>query len=548
MLSASDQRPDSESLPTLRFVTAGSVDDGKSTLIGRLLFDSKGIFEDHLAGVRTASKRYGTTGGDLDLALLTDGLKAEREQGITIDVAYRYFATPHRKFIIADCPGHEQYTRNMATGASTADLGIVLVDATKGVLTQTRRHAFILTLLGVRHLVLAVNKMDRAGWDSAVFDRIASEFQHFVRSFGPRDVTPIPLSALTGDNVTTRSAQTPWYTGPTLLEHLERVDVRRRDVGAFRLPVQLVSRPDASFRGYMGQIAGGMLKPGDSVVVLPAGTRSTVEQVYHASQSVESVQSGQAVTVTLTSEIDASRGDTMVRAPEPPPIVGTRLEATLVWLGTSSLVEGRSYRLKHTTRLTTATVRIRQRIDVNTLERSTARTLDANEIAEVSVTTAFPLVFDAYATNASTGAFILIDRETHNTVAAGMILGAGREVDRTGPVTDSDRAWRLGHRGLIVSLRSAEPGRAEDVASRLERLVFESGGLASVVDSSASQSAVEALAGAGLLVIRVGWGSGVPVELDAIVSDDQSQRASLLLEQLRRSDAFKPPMSEEMSI
>jgi bifunctional enzyme CysN/CysC len=535
-------------LPTLRFVTAGSVDDGKSTLIGRLLFDSKGIFEDHLAGVRTASKRYGTTGGDLDLALLTDGLKAEREQGITIDVAYRYFATPNRKFIIADCPGHEQYTRNMATGASTADLGIVLVDATKGVLTQTRRHAFILTLLGVRHLVLAVNKMDRANWDAATFDRIAAEFQHFVRSFGPRDVTPIPLSALTGDNVTTRSDQTAWYTGPTLLEHLERVDVRKRETGAFRLPIQLVSRPDASFRGYMGQVAGGTLKPGDSVVILPAGTRSTVDRIHRASTAAQIIGAGDAVTVTLTSEIDASRGDTIIRADEPAPHVGTRLEAKLVWLSTTPLVEGRSYRLKHTTRLTTATVRIRQRIDVNTLERSTVRTLEANEIAEVAVTTAFPLVFDAYDTNAATGAFILIDRETHNTVAAGMISGAGRDIDRSGPVTDAERAWRLGHRGLVVSLVSHQPGRAEDVATRLERLVFESGGLAAVVDSSQHEATIDAVASAGLLVVRVGPGAGLTIDVDAIASDDAAGVASALLDQLRRSDAFNPPASEDVSI
>ncbi len=484
----------------LRLVTCGSVDDGKSTLIGRLLFDAKGIFEDQLDSITTASARYGTTGGGLDLALLTDGLKAEREQGITIDVAYRYFATPARKFIIADTPGHEQYTRNMATGASTADLAILLIDARHGVVTQTRRHAFIVSLLGIRHVVLAINKMDLVGWKQNVFEKIRADFAPVAAELNITHLTPIPMSALNGDNVTAASAHTPWYAGPTLLHHLESVDASpaSEEACGFRLPVQIVSRPNLNFRGYMGTVAGGSVSPGDSVVVLPAGTRATVDKVFDADGPVQQLTDGRAGTITLLGEFDASRGDTIASLASAPS-VASRILAHLVWFSLDPLVQKKSYRIKHTTRVHGAAVTdIRHKIDVNTLAKSPAGSLSVNDIAVVEIDCTGPLVFDSYSQNRSTGGFILIDRETNNTVAAGMIIAAIETAAGRGPVTPLERSIRLNQQPTLIELQGGTDATRRDVADALERILFDAGHLAAI---SSDRSAQAALLAAGLIAI-----------------------------------------------
>jgi bifunctional enzyme CysN/CysC len=420
----------------LRFATAGSVDDGKSTLIGRLLYDSKAIFEDQLEQVSEATKRRGTGvngNGDsegVDLALLTDGLRAEREQGITIDVAYRYFATPRRKFIIADTPGHEQYTRNMVTGASTADLSIVLVDARNGVVEQSRRHAYISSLLRIPHLVLAVNKMDLVGWDEEVFDRIVEDFEDFSSQLDITDITAIPLSALEGDNVVDRSPNMPWYQGPPLLWHLERVNIASdRNLADIRFPVQWVIRPGGSsdYRAYAGQVAGGVLRPGDEVVVLPSGKTSRIEAIDLAGEEIEQAYPPMSVAVRLADDIDVSRGD-MLCATEEAPAVSRDLEAIVCWMADAPLRERGRYVLKHTTRSTRALVdRVAYRVDVNTLRHDeTAGELGLNDIGRVHIRTGEPIVVDRYTRNRSTGSFILIDESTNDTVGAGLITGARR--------------------------------------------------------------------------------------------------------------------------
>ena len=424
----------------LRFLTCGSVDDGKSTLIGRLLYDSKSVFEDQLAAVERSSRHHGDE--RVNLALLTDGLRAEREQGITIDVAYRYFATPLRKFIIADAPGHKQYTRNMATGASTVDLAIVLVDARHGVIEQTRRHALIVSLLGIRNVVLAVNKMDLIGWDHQKFEAIKSDFLQFAAGLptplDPAAVLCVPMSALDGDNVVFTSERTPWYEGPALLEHLETVEVvRGRDSVGGRLPVQWVIRPQAShdvdFRGYAGQVAAGSFAVGDAVVALPSGKTSTIEKIsLGPGQPLERAAAGQSVVVTLADEIDVSRGDVLC-PPDDRPHVGQDVEATVVWMAEQPLRVGRKYGLKHTTRKARAVVReVRHRIDVSTgsIEEGVEE-LGLNEIGRISLRATLPLVYDDYGRCRATGSFILIDEATRNTVAAGMIVGpneSGEEV------------------------------------------------------------------------------------------------------------------------
>jgi bifunctional enzyme CysN/CysC len=413
----------------LRFATAGSVDDGKSTLIGRLLHDSKSIFEDQLEAVELSSKRRGDT--YVNLALLTDGLRAEREQGITIDVAYRYFATPRRKFIIADTPGHVQYTRNMVTGASTADLAIVLVDARKGVIEQSRRHAFLATLLGIRHLVLCVNKMDLVDWSQETFDHIAADFASFVDRIDSShevEVTPIPVSALNGDNVVEPSPNLAWYTGPPLLEHLEKVDVHDHDPQEGRFPVQYVIRPMSDehhdYRGYAGQVAGGAFHPGDDVVVLPSGLRSSIVAIDTLEGEVTEAFAPMAVTIRLADEIDNSRGDLLAPSDQAPQVTN-EFEADICWMVDRPLTAGGRYSIKHTTRATKAVVtEILHRLDVNTLgEDAEATELALNGIGRVQLRTATPLAIDPYSVNRITGSFILIDEATNATAGAGLIRG-----------------------------------------------------------------------------------------------------------------------------
>ncbi len=409
----------------LRFTTAGSVDDGKSTLIGRLLYDSRNVYEDQLESVTKASA--GRNAGAIDFSLLTDGLRAEREQGITIDVAYRYFATPRRKFIIADTPGHEQYTRNMVTGASTAELAIVLVDARKGLLPQSRRHAYIASLLGLRHVVIAVNKMDLVEYEQRVFDRIEADFRAFLAQFRSMEPYFIPISALAGDNVVAGSRNMPWFSGPSLLEYLETVPVGdAAQLSAFRFPVQRVVRPNQEFRGYAGTVASDRIRVGDPVAIFPSGRRSSIASISTFDGDVQQAETGEAVTLTLTDNVDVVRGD-MLAAANDPPEISNSIQATLVWLSDVPAELHKRYRLKHTTRQESAELKqIEYRININTLEREPAETLEMNAIAVANLETARPLYFDSYSTNRTTGSFILIDPVTNATVAAGMIVrGAG---------------------------------------------------------------------------------------------------------------------------
>ncbi|HVI06138.1 MAG TPA: sulfate adenylyltransferase subunit CysN, partial [Sphingomicrobium sp.] len=414
-----------QSLSLLRFITCGSVDDGKSTLIGRLLYDSKLLFEDQLSALASDSRKHGTQDESLDFALLVDGLSAEREQGITIDVAYRFFATDRRKFIVADTPGHEQYTRNMVTGASTADLAVILVDARKGVLSQTRRHSFLVKLLGIRHVVLAINKMDLVGYDQQVFDAIAADYAAFAEHAGIEAFTAIPISGLAGDNITGKSNAMPWYEGPALLEHLEEVPTQKRDATSepFRMAVQWVSRPDASFRGYAGRIASGYLRVGDPIVVLPAGRRSAVERIVTQGHDLKQAINGQSVTLTLADEIDCSRGDVIVSATAIPETT-SRIDATLVWMSEQNLVKHRSYWLKIGTQTSSANVDlVHSVIDIDGLAERAGEPLGLNDIGRVVIDLDRPIPALRYAQNRKLGGFILIDKLTNATVAAGLIEG-----------------------------------------------------------------------------------------------------------------------------
>jgi bifunctional enzyme CysN/CysC len=406
----------------LRFLTCGSVDDGKSTLIGRLLYDSKLLFEDHLAVLRKDSKKHGTTGGDIDFALLVDGLEAEREQGITIDVAYRFFSTDRRKFIVADTPGHEQYTRNMATGASNSELAVILVDARKGVLTQTRRHSYIAALLGIRHVVLAVNKIDLVDFSQPVFDAITAEFSEFASKLNFATLVAIPISARFGDNVIERSANTTWYRGPSLLEQLETVDVEsERANKPFRLPVQWVNRPHQNFRGFSGTVASGRIKPGDSVVVAQSGRWARVERIVTMDGDLDAAVPGEAVTLTLDREIDISRGD-LLCDPSARAEVTDQFAAHVLWMSEDELLPGRQYLVKIGARMVPASItELKHKVDVNTLEQLAAKTLALNEVGYCNISAAQPIAFDSYVENRDTGGFILIDRFTNATVAAGMI-------------------------------------------------------------------------------------------------------------------------------
>ncbi|MGB3804737.1 MAG: sulfate adenylyltransferase subunit CysN [Sphingopyxis granuli] len=429
----------------LRFITCGSVDDGKSTLIGRLLYDSKMIFEDQLAALEADSRRVGTQGQEIDFALLVDGLAAEREQGITIDVAYRFFTTEKRKFIVADTPGHEQYTRNMVTGASTADLAVILIDARKGVLTQTRRHSFLAHLLGIRHIVLAVNKMDLVGYDKAVFDRIALAYRAFASEIGITNFTAIPISGFKGDNITALSPNTPWFKGPALIEHLESVDVggAADEAKPFRMPVQWVNRPNLDFRGFSGQIASGRVAPGDAIRILPGGKTTTVSRIVTMDGDLSEAVAGQSVTLTLADEIDCSRGD-VIAAADAPPEAADQFEATLVWMADEAMIPGRAYWLKLATQSVSATVQApKYEINVNTLDRLAAKTLELNGIGVVEVSTDRPIVFEAYADNPTLGGFILIDKLTNATVAAGMLHFSLRRAQNVHwQATDIDREMR----------------------------------------------------------------------------------------------------------
>ena len=415
----------------LRFITCGSVDDGKSTLIGRLLYDSKMIFEDQLATLEADSKRVGTQGQQIDFALLVDGLAAEREQGITIDVAYRFFATDARKFIVADTPGHEQYTRNMVTGASTADLAVILVDARKGVLTQTRRHSYLCHLLGIRNIVLAVNKMDLVEYDQATFDRIRLAYSAFAQSVGITRFTAIPMSGFAGDNITARSDRTPWYGGDTLMEVLEsaEVDAEADRAKPFRLPVQWVNRPNLDFRGFAGMIAGGTVKPGDAVRILPSGRTSTVARIVTADADLPEAGAGQSVTLTLADEVDCSRGDVIATAGDPPQ-AADQFEATIVWMADEAMLPGRSYWLKLGTQTVTANVQApKYQVNVNTMEHVAAKTLELNAIGVANLSTDRPITFEPYESSRDLGGFILIDKFTNATVAAGLIHFALRRAE-----------------------------------------------------------------------------------------------------------------------
>jgi len=426
--------------PALRFLTCGSVDDGKSTLIGRLLYEQNLIFEDQLAALERDSKKHGTTGSDVDFALLLDGLEAEREQGITIDVAYRYFSTSRRAFIVADTPGHEQYTRNMATGASNADLAVLLVDARNGLLSQTRRHAIIVSLIGIRHAVLAVNKIDMVDFDQAVFEQISSRFLEFASELGFKEIRTIPISARFGDNISTRSARTPWYSGPRFLEYLETVDVSDdRADKPFRMPVQWINRPNADFRGYAGTIVSGRARPGDEIALLPSGQNAKIKTIVGAGGDLDTAAATDSVTITLTDEIDVARGD-MFAAMRDRPQVADQFAAHLVWMSTDKLLPGRSYLIKINNCTLAATVtQLKHQLDVNTLAKLAAKTLALNEVGVCNLSISRPVPFDPHADNRDTGAFILIDRYSNETVAAGMIDFALR------------RATNIHHHNLTIS-------------------------------------------------------------------------------------------------
>ncbi|WP_299005423.1 sulfate adenylyltransferase subunit CysN [uncultured Caulobacter sp.] len=458
----------------LRFITCGSVDDGKSTLIGRLLYDSKMIFEDQLAALEADSKKVGTQGGAIDFALLVDGLAAEREQGITIDVAYRFFSTEKRKFIVADTPGHEQYTRNMVTGASTADAAVILIDARKGVLTQTRRHSYLVSLLGIRNVVLAVNKMDLVGWDQEVFETIVADYRAFADQIGLTVFTPIPISGLGGDNIATRSDATPWFEGPILMDWLEGVEVEDDlQAKAFRMPVQWVNRPNLDFRGFSGLIASGTIKPGDRIRALPSGRESRVSRIVTLPGDLDRAVAGQSVTLTLEDEIDISRGDVIAAAAAPAP-VANQFEATLVWMDDEPLPPGRAYLLKLGARTVGASVTdIKHRVNVNTLEHTAAKRLELNEIGVCNLSLDQAIPFEAYADNRQMGGFILIDRLSNRTVGAGMINFALRRADNIHwqhtDVTKVSRAALKSQRGQVVWLTGLSGAGKSTIANLVEK-------------------------------------------------------------------------------
>ncbi len=510
----------------LRFTTAGSVDDGKSTLIGRLLHDSKAVYEDQLASVKRS--RINRSTGPIDFSLITDGLRAEREQGITIDVAYRYFATSRRKFIIADTPGHEQYTRNMATGASTADLAVILIDATKGLLAQTRRHAFIASVLGIKHVLAAVNKMDLAEYREDLFLKLKDDFVTLAAQLGITNVQCIPISALEGDNIVERSARMRWYDGPTLLEHLETVPLPDSDsLEGFRFPIQSVIRPDANFRGFAGRIASGVVRPGDSVVALPSGQKTRVHSIVTYDGDLPRASSPMSVTLQLEAEIDLSRGDMLVSALDVPR-VARNFHATVVWLHANPLELGRTYLVKHTVRQTKIrATRIRHRVNINTLMQEQATQLRMNEIGSVEFEANVPLFFDPYASNRTTGSFILIDALSNATVGAGMIqedpaakrgsapaeAAANLRIPAGSPVSAEERRIRRGHWPAVLLLEGRQA-----LATRLERHLFEQGfEVLHLTDSAVSTVALSE-------TIRVTQAAGIVVLYSGSDLDAETKR------------------------
>ena len=474
----------------LRFLTCGNVDDGKSTLIGRLLHDSKMIYEDHLEAITRDSKKSGTTGEEVDLALLVDGLQAEREQGITIDVAYRYFSTAKRKFIIADTPGHEQYTRNMATGASTCDLAIILVDARYGVQTQTRRHSYIASLLGIKHIVVAINKMDLKGFDEGVFEQIKADYLKFADTIGlnPTTLAFVPMSALKGDNVVNRSEQSPWYSGQTLMEILETVEVAGdRNFDDLRFPVQYVNRPNLNFRGFAGTLASGIVRKGDEVLVLPSGKRSRVKSIVTFEGELEHAGPGQAVTLTMEDEIDISRGDLLVHA-DNVPTVSDSFEAMLVWMAEEPMLPGKKYDIKRATSYVPGSIAsIVHKVDVNTLVEGPGSALQLNEIGKVKISLDTAIALDGYDSNRTTGAFIIIDRLTNGTVGAGMIVAPatvsqGTAGHRSAHVATVERAQRFGQQPATVLFSGLSGAGKSTLAYAVERKLFDMGRAVYVLD------------------------------------------------------------------
>lgn len=471
----------------LRFITCGSVDDGKSTLIGRLLYDSKMIFEDQLQALEADSKKMGTQGQDIDFALLVDGLAAEREQGITIDVAYRFFSTERRKFIVADTPGHEQYTRNMVTGASTADLAVVLVDARKGILTQTRRHSYLVSLVGIQKVVLAINKMDLVAYDRKVFDHILHEYEAFAKKLGIQSVTAIPMSALKGDNITQSSSNMAWYHGPSLLGFLESISMEERiEQLPFRFPVQWVNRPHQDFRGFAGTISSGSIDVGDRVRIQPSGRETTVSAIVTKDGNLKRAVAGQSVTLTLSDEVDASRGD-LISQSQTPAIVADQFQAHLVWMSEDPLYSGRQYLLKCGAQLANATVtRIKHEVNINTLEELSADKLTLNSVAEVNISTDKPLVFDPYKVNPGTGNFILIDKLTLSTVGSGMIDHELRRSQNIQPqhfvVNKAARAELNQQRPCVIWFTGLSGSGKSTIANELEKKLFEMGKRTYILD------------------------------------------------------------------
>ena len=465
----------------LRFITCGSVDDGKSTVIGRLLYESKMLFEDQLAAIENDSKKWGTQGGDIDFALLVDGLAAEREQGITIDVAYRFFSTDRRKFIVADTPGHEQYTRNMITGASTADVAVILIDARKGVLTQTRRHSYLVSLIGIRKVVLAINKMDLVDYSQKVFDRIDEEYRAFARQIGLDDITSIPLSGLKGDNMLVASDKTPWYRGPTLMGFLEtcEVDDTRLQKEPFRMPVQWVNRPNLDFRGFAGVVTSGTIKPGDRIVAQPSGKESTVARIVTFNGDLPLAVAGQSITLTLAEEIDISRGDVLSLA-DTPAEVADQFEASLVWMTDEPMLPGRPYLMKIGTQTVTASItEPKYKVNVNTMEHLAAKQLGVNEIGVVNLALDRQVAFDAYKANRDTGGFILINRMTNNTVGAGMLNFALRRSHNLRPqAVDVDKALRSqlkGQRPAVLWFTGLSGAGKSTIANLVEKKLAATG-------------------------------------------------------------------------
>ena len=497
----------------VRFLTCGNVDDGKSTLIGRLLHDSKMIYEDQLAAVLADSAKSGTTGtGKIDLALLVDGLQAEREQGITIDVAYRYFSTSTRKFIIADTPGHEQYTRNMATGASTCDLAIILIDARYGVQTQTKRHSFIASLLGIQHIVVAINKMDLVEYSEAKFEQIKADYLDFVKTLDLHDILFIPMSALDGDNVVNPSENMAWFTGKPLMEALNTIEIANdRNFSDARFPVQYVNRPNLDFRGFCGTVASGIFKKGDKITALPSGKSSTIKSIVTYNGELEQAFAPMAVTLTLDDEIDISRGDMLIGTQEFTPIVADKFKAHIVWMDEQSLNIGKQYAIKLATRSVFGSVSlIHHRIDVNTLEHHDANALQLNEIALCTVSVNAPVVFDNYKTHKGTGSFIIIDRLTNGTVGAGMIVGTD-DNENMQPVSIEERTARFSQIATAVNLTGE---KSVEIAYQLERKLFDNGHASTILETT-NNVLIQAINHAGLIAICVNTNEGfTPIQFD----------------------------------